>query len=112
MTKKLFRKLEVRELIDLGADLVPQYTTREKLKSHQLLIDISYPEVEQLGVTRKQIDFMNFDDLLSEVRKFSQDVRSKHFNFRGIRLFDALISRMMCFYIYPRASFNLYDFGS
>lgn len=75
MTEKLFRKLEVRDLIDLGAGLNPQRTMREKLKIRQLLIDLSYPEIEQPSMTRKRIDVMNFDSLTSEVGKFSQEMR-------------------------------------
>jgi hypothetical protein len=86
MTEKLFRKLEVRELIDLGAGLNPQHTMRDKLKIRQLLIDLSYPEVEQPNMTRKQIDVMNFDSLASVVAKFSQEIR-----FRDNKI-DAVVS--------------------
>jgi len=110
MTEELFRKLEVRELIDLGAGLNPRHTMRDKLKIRQLLIDLSYPEVEHPNMTRKQFDVMNFDSLASVVAKFSQEVRSKDFKFRGIRLLDVLLSRMLFIHYFPRACFNLYAF--
>jgi hypothetical protein len=86
MTEKLFRKLEVRELIDLGAGLNPQHTMCEKLKIRQLLIDLSYPEIEQPSMTRKRIDVMNFDSLETEVEKFSHEMRF------GDNKIDAVVS--------------------
>jgi hypothetical protein len=74
LTKKLLKRLHIRDVVDLGAGLNPQHEIRKQLKIRQLLIDLGYPEEEEgPNLSRKRIDVMNFESIRLAVQEFDRN---------------------------------------
>ena len=104
LSEKLFRKLEVTDLIDLGAGLNPQQDMREDLNIRQLLIDLNYPEEKKARVIRKQIDVLDFNSLINEVKDFNQSVGISETKI------DAVVSIQNIEHLERKQGENLLDF--